>query len=262
MPALFLPHVLTLADGEETTQRVVLNNATLDVVATCRPSIFQDGKSRWFGQAVKSGKKVAQALRQATLDHVLEVLQRLLEVDATAVVAHGEAFFIVAALIRLPLRTEAYRLRRLSEERCEQLELQVQKLRAIVALAPQGVPLTTFYVRWREAFPELAVIMTSPIAWYVVLPLADDVARYEGTQLAQSLTRAYVVEAAFAVPSARQPPGVVTINNDLVSREEVPDLEAIPPSIEVGPATLEGWAGTAGISIALRQFGFHVVILE
>ena len=64
----------------------------------------------------------------------LNVLQQLLEVDITAIIAHGEAFFIVAALVWLPLRMEAYRMRRLPAERCEQLELQVQKLRVIVAL--------------------------------------------------------------------------------------------------------------------------------
>ena len=157
MDALYMPNAEHEMDLEDSTILEFSDGGSSTLVrpvTNMRPTSLQGEFRRWFSVYGKFNRGAEKTVTLQMLDNILELLRELRFIRVRAVIAHGEAAFVIMGMMSPMLRHKAYVARRVTAEVQEVFEETLRRVELVVLLSPQGVPLVKQWEHFRSTMTE------------------------------------------------------------------------------------------------------------
>ena len=200
-------------------------------------------------------KKDRQRMRLTALDGVLNLARLVVTASLTALVCHGEAGFVCAALLSEEGRRAAYKERHVAEKEVSTLEAALQGLRHVVLISPLGHPVKQYGNLFRDYLPEASVIASAHHTKVVVVVPVKDSAQEAVRQFGRTLLNAELYDYEFHGPAYRTCPKHLVLDVKLKPKDVI--ITAGAKMSYLSKRVFECFAGLAGLTAEMARLGFE-----
>ncbi|CAE8623312.1 unnamed protein product, partial [Polarella glacialis] len=260
---------LDAMNGYEIAGKTVTLRTEVVVTPPVREPIA--GARRWLQkyQSPPLSKKDRYRMRLTALDAVLALARVLVSGALTALVTHGEAGLIAAAMFSADVRASAYKERHVSIKESKEIEEHLAYMTQVVFIAPLGHPVKTYLALWRDFLPEACIIALHGRTVLIVVVPVRDAAQEAVRAFHKTLLGSICFDLQLAGPAYRTVPTNLTLP-DLVQPKHsgqgaALSLELVlenPKHHDFPKLVAEAFTGQAGLTAQLARLGFGVKAFE